>query len=201
MLEIETLNTINRGTPNNQTYNLSNIDENNVSLFKNNSNNFYDSSQSSLSFVDMLNPLQHIPVVSSVYRHLTNDQIHPVARMAGGAIFGGPIGAIASIIDILVQTHTGADISRHAARVFTDDTPKLRTPVYTEEQSYTFKDSQRPNTEGNYPLYSKTERTMCTDSGLQKPVSIESKNHLDSSTQSHLLQICALKDSETKFLT
>jgi hypothetical protein len=41
--------------------------------------------------IDVINPLQHIPVVSTIYWELTGDKISPAARMAGGALFGGPI--------------------------------------------------------------------------------------------------------------
>ncbi|MBT5663730.1 MAG: hypothetical protein HOJ06_00205, partial [Rhodospirillaceae bacterium] len=33
--------------------------------------------------LDIINPLQHIPVVSTLYRELTGDEISPGARMAG----------------------------------------------------------------------------------------------------------------------
>ena len=62
------------------------------------------------SFFDMLdviNPLQHIPIVSSIYRHFTGDELHPAARVAGGALFGGPIGAALSGVDAIVAQETG----------------------------------------------------------------------------------------------
>ncbi|MCP5198746.1 MAG: hypothetical protein H6977_01950 [Gammaproteobacteria bacterium] len=43
--------------------------------------------------VDLVNPLQHIPVLGSYYRKWTGDTIAPALRIAGGALFGGPIGA------------------------------------------------------------------------------------------------------------
>ncbi|AWK88233.1 hypothetical protein [Azospirillum thermophilum] len=46
--------------------------------------------------VDAVNPLQHLPVVSSVYREVSGDNIGLAARLAGGFIFGGPIGLLAS---------------------------------------------------------------------------------------------------------
>lgn len=46
--------------------------------------------------VDMVNPLQHIPVVSSLYQGATGDTIGAIAKIIGGAIFGGPIGALTS---------------------------------------------------------------------------------------------------------
>lgn len=64
-------------------------------------------------FIDMVNPLQHIPVVSSVYREITNDSIKPPARFMGGAIYGGPIGAASSMVNIVLEEETGADIGGH----------------------------------------------------------------------------------------
>lgn len=61
--------------------------------------------------LDMINPLQHIPVVSTIYRNLTGDSIGPAARVVGGAAFGGPIGAAAGIVNALVQMETGKDVT------------------------------------------------------------------------------------------
>lgn len=46
--------------------------------------------------IDIVNPLQHIPVVSNLYQSATGDTIGAVAQIVGGAIFGGPIGALVS---------------------------------------------------------------------------------------------------------
>jgi hypothetical protein len=43
-------------------------------------------------FLDMVNPLQHIPVASSIYRAVTGETINPVSRIAGDALFGGIMG-------------------------------------------------------------------------------------------------------------
>ena len=43
--------------------------------------------------LDLINPLQHIPVVGNLYRKLTGDVAAPAIRVAGGALFGGPLGA------------------------------------------------------------------------------------------------------------
>ena len=63
--------------------------------------------------IDTVNPLQHIPLVSTLYRDLTGDQISPQARIAGGALYGGPIGLVTSLIDSAVNTVTGDDIGGH----------------------------------------------------------------------------------------
>lgn len=55
--------------------------------------------------IDIVNPLQHIPVVSNIYRKITGDTIAPAMEIAGGALFGGPIGAIASIVTTAYQSY------------------------------------------------------------------------------------------------
>lgn len=57
--------------------------------------------------VDIINPLQHIPIVGHIYRKMTGDEISPVAQFIGGALFGGPFGAAAAITDIAVREQTG----------------------------------------------------------------------------------------------
>ncbi|HAJ89919.1 MAG TPA: hypothetical protein DCM27_02730 [Rhodospirillaceae bacterium] len=46
--------------------------------------------------VDIVNPLQHIPVVSNLYQSATGDTMGAIAQIVGGAIFGGPVGALVS---------------------------------------------------------------------------------------------------------
>ncbi len=64
--------------------------------------------------LDIINPLQHIPVVSTVYRAITGDQIEAGSRMAGGALFGGPIGLALSVVSAMVHESTGKDPGEHA---------------------------------------------------------------------------------------
>lgn len=52
--------------------------------------------------IDTLNPLQHIPLVSEVYRGLTGDGISAHARIAGGTLWGGPMGLVASVASLAI---------------------------------------------------------------------------------------------------
>jgi len=52
--------------------------------------------------IDVINPLQHIPVIGTLYRKLTGDVIDPATRIAGGALFGGPIGAAFSAVAVAI---------------------------------------------------------------------------------------------------
>ncbi len=67
---------------------------------------------SGLSFgdlLDVINPLQHIPFISTIYRRMTGDTMSPAAEIAGGALYGGIIGTVASIADVIFAQETGKD--------------------------------------------------------------------------------------------
>jgi hypothetical protein len=64
--------------------------------------------------LDIINPLQHIPVVSTVYRAITGDKIDAGSRIIGGGLFGGPIGLVASMVSGIVEEATGKDPGEHA---------------------------------------------------------------------------------------
>lgn len=71
--------------------------------------------------VDLVNPLQHIPVVSWAYRAFTGDQISPGAMALGGAMFGGVAGLAAGVVEAVVQGTTGKDPGAHLLALFQDD--------------------------------------------------------------------------------
>lgn len=59
-----------------------------------------------LDFLDIINPLQHIPIIGNIYRSVTGDNIKPVAKIIGDSIYGGPIGAATGMITtVLAQSH------------------------------------------------------------------------------------------------
>ncbi len=73
-------------------------------------------------FIDIVNPLQHIPVISSIYRALTGDEISPGARMAGGTLYGGPLGFAAAVVNAAIEEGSGKAIGANLiAMVFGDD--------------------------------------------------------------------------------
>jgi len=66
-----------------------------------------------LDFLDIINPLQHIPIVNTLYRQATGDEIDPGSRVAGSTLFGGPVGTVAAMAGIAVEEKTGKDIGEH----------------------------------------------------------------------------------------
>lgn len=77
-----------------------------------------------LSFADVLdivNPLQHVPVIGHLYRNVTGDSIDPGSRLLGGTLFFGPLGTVGAGVNVLVQHETGKDLGGHVAAMFADD--------------------------------------------------------------------------------
>ncbi|MPY71880.1 MAG: hypothetical protein GEU92_17570 [Alphaproteobacteria bacterium] len=60
--------------------------------------------------LDIVNPLQHIPVVSTLYRAITGDGLGLGARLIGGALYGGGIGLALGAAQAAVEGATGRDI-------------------------------------------------------------------------------------------
>jgi hypothetical protein len=70
--------------------------------------------------IDMVNPLQHIPIVNVLYRDLTGDRIGPAARVIGGTLYGGPIGGGAALVNIAVEYETGRDVTGNMVAMVTE---------------------------------------------------------------------------------
>lgn len=77
--------------------------------------------------LDVINPLQHIPVISNLYREMTGDQIGVGARLVGGTLFGGPLGLIASAVDCVIEESTGQDTGGHVLALFRDESGSAPT--------------------------------------------------------------------------
>ena len=60
--------------------------------------------------LDVVNPLHHIPIVGSVYRTMTGDEISSVARIAGGGLYGGGVGVATALASAAIEEHSGKDI-------------------------------------------------------------------------------------------
>jgi hypothetical protein len=65
--------------------------------------NFFD------HVLDVVNPLQHLPVVGTLYRAITGDKIGTVEKIAGDTLYGGLWGAVGSVADVAFEAATGKD--------------------------------------------------------------------------------------------
>lgn len=79
--------------------------------------------------LDILNPLQHIPIINTIYQHLTGDSEGAVADVAGGTLWTGPLGLVTSLIDLAVKSDTGKSVSDNILSWlgFEDDDQPVKT--------------------------------------------------------------------------
>jgi hypothetical protein len=73
-------------------------------------------------FIDIVNPLQHLPLVSIVYRQITGDEIKPAMRILGDIGYGGPMGFVSSCAQVLFEAIFGDDMAGTAVAMITGET-------------------------------------------------------------------------------
>lgn len=72
--------------------------------------------------LDTINPLQHLPIVSTIYGWITgNHNMGDVPRIAGDALYGGPMGALSGLFNALIKEETGKDLGEHAVALVIGD--------------------------------------------------------------------------------
>ncbi len=92
------------------------------SLFGKDGLNFRD-------IIDLINPLQHIPIVGRIYRAITNDDIAPGIRVAGGSLFGGPMGAAFAAAGLAIDKAGGVLSDKIApGKISSQDSKKESIP-------------------------------------------------------------------------
>jgi hypothetical protein len=64
--------------------------------------------------LDTLNPFQHAPVIATLYRWISGDEPGNVARVAGDALYGGPIGAAVGLFNVLTRDPDEGDLGERA---------------------------------------------------------------------------------------
>lgn len=68
--------------------------------------------------IDAVNPLQHMPGVSMLYREVTGDTIKAPMKVVGGALIGGPLGFLGAVADVVLEELTGRDFGGHVMALF-----------------------------------------------------------------------------------
>jgi hypothetical protein len=61
------------------------------------------------NMLDVVNPLEHLPIVSTIYHAITGNQSGDVEKIAGDTLYGGPIGLLSSVADVAFEKITGKD--------------------------------------------------------------------------------------------
>lgn len=102
-------------------------------------------------FLDVINPLQHIPIVSTLYRAITGDEIKSVTKIAGSTLFGGPVGAALAVADVAYTKTAGQGRDAGAtmmAALRDDKAPAPAVMTASASQDFTVAAATTPETAG-----------------------------------------------------
>ncbi|HUC67528.1 MAG TPA: hypothetical protein VMA53_19075 [Stellaceae bacterium] len=80
-----------------------------------------DGSFSFHDVLDTLNPLQHLPLISTLYRWVTGDEPGNVASIVGDTLYGGPIGLAAGLFTAAFKAETGKEPGEMIASAITGE--------------------------------------------------------------------------------
>ena len=93
-------------------------------------------------FVDLINPLQHIPLVNVVYRALTGDEINGAARLVDFAF--GPLAGVSTAVDLAFRDVAGGSMADTAvAALFGGDDNSEALAEYTTASATQIADAGR----------------------------------------------------------
>ena len=79
--------------------------------------------------LDVVNPLQHLPIIGTIYRAITGEQMGPVEKITGDALYGGMWGAVSSVADVAFKGITGKSFEDTVLALFKSDSTKAGSPV------------------------------------------------------------------------
>ena len=71
--------------------------------------------------LDVINPLQHLPVIGTLYRAITGEHIGPVEKVMGDTLYGGLWGAASSVADLAFEGVTGKSLEDTVLGWFSHD--------------------------------------------------------------------------------
>lgn len=117
------------------------VDPRRYTKFDRSASKVADATMSFGDFLDMVNPLQHIPIISAAYRAVTGDKINPVSHVAGDIMYGailGPVTALTAgagaIADSVMEEKTGKSVSSNVyAALFGSDGEIKQDGIQTQE--------------------------------------------------------------------
>jgi hypothetical protein len=70
------------------------------------------------NLLDIINPLQHLPVIGTLYRAITGSHIGIPEKIAGDALYGGVWGAVSGVADAAFEAVTGKDFGSTVLALF-----------------------------------------------------------------------------------
>jgi len=82
--------------------------------------------------LDVINPLQHLPIIGTLYRAITGEHIGPVEKVMGDTLYGGLWGAASSVADLAFEGVTGKSLEDTVLGWFShDSSPRLASVKVT----------------------------------------------------------------------
>jgi hypothetical protein len=75
------------------------------------------------TLIDTINPLQHIPFLSSLYQETTGDTSSTAATLIGGTLFGGVFGFLGSLASVIFEHETGHSVGGAVMAALRGETP------------------------------------------------------------------------------
>ena len=111
-------------------------------------------------FLDLINPLQHIPVVNMIYREITGDKINPGAQFITSSIVGGPIGFLAAAATVAVEQTNGEGMGETVMAMFKGDSKTEQST--TEEVQFAQAALAAPTRATFTPVNAELEREVAS---------------------------------------
>ena len=71
------------------------------------------------NLLDIINPLEHLPIIGTLYRAITGTHIGIPEKIAGDALYGGLWGAVSGVADAAFEAVTGKDFGSTVLALFT----------------------------------------------------------------------------------
>ena len=99
------------------------------------------------NLLDIINPLEHLPIIGTIYRAITGTHIGIPEKIAGDALYGGLWGAVSGVADAAFEAMTGKDFGSTVLALFTGHhrdtalasnvvvTPPVKLPALPESQA------------------------------------------------------------------
>jgi hypothetical protein len=119
--------------------------------------------------IDIVNPLQHLPVVGTLYRAITHDTIKTPEKIAGDTLYGGLWGFVSSVADTAFQAVTGKNFGDTVLAFLIGDSNEKPTAVASATPSKPSTDSQ-PTTPDVAALNASLSRTGADSELAQRAV-------------------------------
>ena len=93
------------------------------------------------NLLDIINPLQHLPVIGTIYRAITGDHLGAPEKIAGDTLYGGIWGTVSAVADTAFEAITGKDFGATVLALFTGPAksaqPMLASAAPTDALAFT----------------------------------------------------------------